>query len=100
MGSLITLKTDDKCILIDYNETFNNDTLNSLKSIVIKRSLSTNSFILGVYKYISNQNNTNLICAYKGDILFDDSFKINSDVNFEEFKEENYQKFKKLLIIK
>ena len=99
MGNVISLKSDNKSILIDTNELFDMDALNSLKSIVINHSFKTDSFMLGIYKYISEGNNMCLICAYKGNILFDDSFKINPDINYDEFRDENYQKLKNLLIL-
>ena len=100
MENVISLRRDNKSIFMDTNELFDLNTLNSLKSVLINHSFKTDSFMLGMYKYISDKENMSLICAYKGDILFDDSVKVNPDINYEEFKENSYQKIKNILILK
>lgn len=100
MSNVISLNTNNKSIFIDTNELFDIKALNSLKDVAINRSVKTNGFTLGVYKYIGEESNISIICAYKGDLLFDDSFLIDTGINYDEFTHDSYEKLKNLLIIK
>ena len=100
MSNVISLNTNNKSIFIDTNELFDINALNSLKDIVINRSIKTNNFTLGIYKYIGEEKNVSIICSYKGDLLFDDSFLIDTTINYDEFTSDSYNKLKNLLIIK
>lgn len=100
MSNVISLNTNNKSIFIDTNDLFDIDAFNSLKEITVNRSYKTNSFTLGIYKYIGDESNVNIICAYKGDLLFDDSFLIDTGINYDEFTCDSYEKLKNLLIIK
>ena len=102
MSNVLFLNNKEKTLSIDTEEPFNRNILNSLKSILEFQSFKTSSFMLGTYKFDTNNNEANVVilAANEGDIVYDDIAYVKDDRISNEYQDEAYQKIKNLTIIK